>query len=80
MLPAPLLLLKIVNSTFIKILVQLRLKSIQNIGKITKSMKMIASTKLNRAQKTMEIGRTFARTSQGNQTNLISSFRRLHKK
>lgn len=45
--------------------IQLRLKSIQNIGKITKSMKMIASTKLNRAQKTMETGRFFARTSQG---------------
>ena len=28
-------------------------------------MKMIASTKLNRAQKAMEIGRTFGKTSDG---------------
>ena len=47
-------------------LVQMRLKSIKNIGKITKSMKMIASTKLNRAQKAMEIGETFGETSTGN--------------
>lgn len=46
-------------------LVQMRLKSIKNIGKITKSMKMIASTKLNRAQKAMEVGRTFGETSTG---------------
>ena len=43
----------------------MRLKSIKNIGKITKSMKMIASTKLNRAQKAMEVGRTFGETSTG---------------
>ena len=49
--------------------VQMRLKSIKNIGKITKSMKMIASTKLNRAQKAMEIGRTFGETSTGNIKN-----------
>lgn len=45
-------------------LVQLRLKAIKNIGKITKSMKMIASTKLNRAQKSMETGRVFGAISQ----------------
>lgn len=44
----------------------MRLKSIKNIGKITKSMKMIASTKLNRAQKAMEIGRVFGENSTGN--------------
>ena len=49
--------------------VQMRLKSIKKIGKITKSMKMIASTKLNRAQKAMEIGRTFGETSTGNIKN-----------
>jgi F-type H+-transporting ATPase subunit gamma len=43
----------------------MRLKSIKNIGKITKSMKMIASTKLNRAQKTMEIGRNYSAASKG---------------
>ena len=37
----------------------MRLKAIQNIGKITKSMKMIASTKLVRAQRAMETGRAF---------------------
>lgn len=49
----------------------MRLKSIKNIGKITKSMKMIASTKLNRAQKAMEIGRAFGETSSGNLIVLI---------
>ena len=53
------------SGSFILILVQMRLKSIKNIGKITKSMKMIASTKLNRAQKAMEIGKTFSETSTG---------------
>ena len=43
--------------------VQLRLKSVKNIEKITKSMKMIASTKLARAQKSMDIGKTFADAS-----------------
>ena len=45
--------------------VQLRLKSIKNIGKITKSMKMIASTKLNRAQKAMDVGRAFGQSASG---------------
>lgn len=44
--------------------IQLRLKSIKNIAKITKSMKMIASTKLLRAQKTMEIGRIYGESAQ----------------
>ena len=45
--------------------VHLRLKAITNIGKITKSMKMIASTKLNRAQKNMETARIFGQAVQG---------------
>lgn len=49
----------------------MRLKSIKNIGKITKSMKMIASTKLNRAQKAMEIGRTFGLNTSGNSIHLL---------
>lgn len=44
--------------------IQLRLKSIKNIAKITKSMKMIASTKLLRAQKAMEIGRVYGQSAQ----------------
>ncbi|KAG0295563.1 atp3 gamma subunit of the F1 sector of mitochondrial F1F0 ATP synthase [Dissophora globulifera] len=43
--------------------IQLRLKSIQNIGKITKSMKMIASTKVNKAQRAMESARSYGATS-----------------
>lgn len=42
----------------------MRLKAIQNIGKITKSMKMIASTKLVRAQKAMDVGRAFGEVTQ----------------
>ena len=49
----------------------MRLKSIKNIGKITKSMKMIASTKLNRAQKAMEIGQKFSETSTGKTKNFL---------
>lgn len=45
--------------------VQVRLKSIKNISKITKSMKMIASTKLSKAQKAMESGRVFGSTVSG---------------
>ncbi|KAI9183181.1 atp3 gamma subunit of the F1 sector of mitochondrial F1F0 ATP synthase [Blastocladiella emersonii ATCC 22665] len=37
--------------------IQMRLKSITNIGKITKSMKMIASTKMTRAQRAMDAAR-----------------------
>jgi F-type H+-transporting ATPase subunit gamma len=42
--------------------IQLRLKSVNSIAKITKSMKMIASTKMARAQKSMEIARAFGVT------------------
>lgn len=40
-----------------------RLKSIRNIEKITKTMKIVASTKLNRAQRAMTDSRTYARTA-----------------
>ncbi|KAJ2907056.1 ATP synthase subunit gamma mitochondrial [Zalerion maritima] len=40
-----------------------RLKSIRNIEKITKTMKIVASTKLNRAQKTMVDSRAYGQTS-----------------
>ncbi|KAG9302284.1 hypothetical protein G9A89_008775 [Geosiphon pyriformis] len=42
--------------------IQLRLKSVNSIAKITKSMKMIASTKMTRAQKAMENARNFGNT------------------
>lgn len=54
--------------------VQLRLKSVKNIEKITKSMKMIASTKLARAQKAMEIGKAFSSTT----THLFSQLSTKH--
>ncbi|KAJ1994288.1 atp3 gamma subunit of the F1 sector of mitochondrial F1F0 ATP synthase [Dimargaris cristalligena] len=44
--------------------VQMRLKSISNISKITKSMKMISSTKMARAQKSMTQARQWGLTSQ----------------
>ncbi|KAJ1929581.1 atp3 gamma subunit of the F1 sector of mitochondrial F1F0 ATP synthase [Tieghemiomyces parasiticus] len=44
--------------------VQMRLKSISNISKITKSMKMISSTKMARAQKSMVQARQWGQTSQ----------------
>ncbi|KAF1932265.1 ATP synthase F1 gamma [Didymella exigua CBS 183.55] len=40
-----------------------RLKSIRNIEKITKTMKVVASTKLTRAQKAMVTSRTYGQTS-----------------
>lgn len=40
-----------------------RLKSIRNIEKITKTMKIVASTKLARAQKTMTESRRYGQTS-----------------
>jgi F-type H+-transporting ATPase subunit gamma len=40
-----------------------RLKSIRNIEKITKTMKVVASTKLTRAQKAMWQSRTYGQTS-----------------
>ncbi|PPQ92014.1 hypothetical protein CVT25_004871 [Psilocybe cyanescens] len=39
--------------------IELRLKSVRNIEKITKSMKMIASTKLAKAQRAMEAGKKY---------------------
>ncbi|KAI7870599.1 ATP synthase F1, gamma subunit [Spinellus fusiger] len=43
--------------------IQQRLKSVQNIEKITKSMKMIASTKVAKAQRNMETARAFGEAS-----------------
>ncbi|KAF3046479.1 atp3 gamma subunit of the F1 sector of mitochondrial F1F0 ATP synthase [Didymella heteroderae] len=40
-----------------------RLKSIRNIEKITKTMKVVASTKLTRAQRAMATSRTYGQTS-----------------
>ena len=40
-----------------------RLKSIRNIEKITKTMKIVASTKLNRAQRAMTNSRQYGQTS-----------------
>jgi F-type H+-transporting ATPase subunit gamma len=40
-----------------------RLKSIRNIEKITKTMKIVASTKLNRAQRAMTESRAYGQTS-----------------
>jgi F-type H+-transporting ATPase subunit gamma len=39
--------------------IELRLKSVRNIEKITKSMKMIASTKLAKAQRAMQAGKLY---------------------
>lgn len=50
---------------YLFLLVQLRLKSVQNIEKITKSMKMIASTKVNKAQRGMDAARAFGAASNG---------------
>ncbi|RMZ78076.1 hypothetical protein DV737_g4041, partial [Chaetothyriales sp. CBS 132003] len=41
-----------------------RLKSIRNIEKITKTMKIVASTKLTRAQRAMADSRTYGQTSE----------------
>ena len=49
--------------------IQQRLKSVQNIEKITKSMKMIASTKVNKAQRGMEAARVFGQASNSLFTN-----------
>ncbi|KAG0344016.1 atp3 gamma subunit of the F1 sector of mitochondrial F1F0 ATP synthase [Podila humilis] len=43
--------------------IQLRLNAIKNIGKITKSMKMIASTKVAKAQRAMETARVYGASS-----------------
>jgi F-type H+-transporting ATPase subunit gamma len=42
-----------------------RLKSIRNIEKITNTMKIVASTKLTRAQRAMNVSRKYGETSQG---------------
>jgi F-type H+-transporting ATPase subunit gamma len=44
--------------------IESRLKSIRNIEKITKTMKIVASTKLTRAQRAMTESRTYGQTSQ----------------
>ncbi|KAL9532169.1 ATP synthase subunit gamma [Sphaerulina musiva] len=43
--------------------IESRLKSLKNIEKITKTMKIVASTKLTKAQRAMESGRSFGQTS-----------------
>jgi F-type H+-transporting ATPase subunit gamma len=43
--------------------IESRLKSIRNIEKITKTMKIVASTKLTRAQRVMTESRTYGQTS-----------------
>ncbi|KAF9925871.1 atp3 gamma subunit of the F1 sector of mitochondrial F1F0 ATP synthase [Linnemannia zychae] len=43
--------------------IQLRLNAIKNIGKITKSMKMIASTKVSKAQRAMDSARAYGASS-----------------
>ncbi|TPX64366.1 hypothetical protein CcCBS67573_g08430 [Chytriomyces confervae] len=43
--------------------IQMRLKSISNIAKITKSMKMIASTKVTKAQRNMETARAYGQSA-----------------
>jgi F-type H+-transporting ATPase subunit gamma len=43
----------------------MRLKSVKNIEKITKSMKMIATTKLTKAQRTMDTARVYGQASEG---------------
>ncbi|KAJ2339993.1 atp3 gamma subunit of the F1 sector of mitochondrial F1F0 ATP synthase [Coemansia sp. RSA 2618] len=43
--------------------IQVRLKSITNISKITASMKMIASTKTTRAQRAMNVARAYGKVS-----------------
>ena len=57
---------RLIKCISLSILVSLRLKSIQNIAKITKSMKMIASTKVAKAQRTMEQARIYGAASSGN--------------
>jgi len=45
--------------------IELRLKSVRNIEKITKSMKMIASTKLAKAQRAMQAGKAYGLANSG---------------
>ena len=46
-----------------------RLKSIKNIEKITNTMKIVASTRLNKAQRTMAVSRAYGETSEAVFTN-----------
>ncbi|TPX57883.1 hypothetical protein SpCBS45565_g08128 [Spizellomyces sp. 'palustris'] len=43
--------------------ISIRLKSVSNIAKITKSMKMIASTKVTKAQRVMETARVYGNSA-----------------
>jgi F0F1-type ATP synthase gamma subunit len=43
----------------------MRLKSIRNIAKITKTMKMIASTRVTKAQRLMETARAYGMRTNG---------------
>ncbi|KAG2087599.1 hypothetical protein BD769DRAFT_1322359, partial [Suillus cothurnatus] len=45
--------------------IELRLKSVKNIEKITKSMKMSASTELAKAQRTMQSGKQYDLANSG---------------
>lgn len=45
--------------------IELRLKSVKNIEKITKSMKMIASTQLTKAQRAMAAGKQYGIANSG---------------
>lgn len=47
-----------------------RIKSVSNIEKITKSMKMIAATQLNKAQRAMEAAHKYGNANQGKSSNL----------
>ncbi|KAJ7789920.1 ATPase, F1 complex, gamma subunit domain-containing protein [Mycena olivaceomarginata] len=53
--------------------IELRLKSIKNIEKITKSMKMIASTQLAKAQRAMAAGKQYGIANSGPLFIVISS-------
>ncbi|CCO37601.1 ATP synthase subunit gamma, mitochondrial AltName: Full=F-ATPase gamma subunit [Rhizoctonia solani AG-1 IB] len=45
--------------------IEIRLKSVRNIEKITKSMKMIASTRLNKAQRAMVTAKEYGKANNG---------------
>ncbi|KAG1822347.1 ATP synthase F1 gamma [Suillus variegatus] len=53
--------------------IELRLKSVKNIEKITKSMKMIASTKLAKAQRAMQSGKQYGLANSGAFLFVVSS-------
>lgn len=52
--------------------IQMRLKSVSNISKITKSMKMIASTKMTKAQRAMDVARVYGKASNSLSDHLFS--------